>query len=38
MERITLAQGRDKWCAVVNMAVNFIDSVSVHGEMCTGKQ
>ena len=38
VELINLAQDRDRWWAVVNMVMNFIDSMSVHGEMFTLKQ
>jgi len=38
VELVNLAQGRDKWWAVVNMVMNFIDSISVHREMLTLKQ
>jgi len=38
VEQINVAQDRDKWWAVVNMVMNFIYSISVHGETFTLKQ
>ena len=38
VELINLAQDRDKWWAVVKIVMNFIYSISVHGEIFTLKQ
>jgi hypothetical protein len=35
---MNVAQDRDKWWSIVNMVMNFIYSIAVHGELFTLKQ